>query len=54
MKKRSEICWWIPGGSLVYAGAPKTRIEWMRLTWRGYLAWWQLTFRVAWLVLKGE
>lgn len=53
MKKRTEIEWWIPGGSLVYCGTPKTRAEWIRLTWRGYLAYWQLMFRAR-FVLMGD
>jgi hypothetical protein len=52
MKLRSEIAWWIPRGSLIYSGTPKTRLEWVRLTWRGYAAYWQLLFRAAWLLKK--
>jgi hypothetical protein len=48
--KRTEISWWFPGGvRLVYMGLPKTRFEWIRLTWKAYLAGWKLLFRVAWL-----
>jgi hypothetical protein len=54
MKKRTEINWWIPGGSIAYIGSPKTRIEWMRLTWRGYLAWWKLQFLIIWILLKNS
>lgn len=55
MKQQCEIAWWIPGGSLVYSGTPKTRIEWIRLTWMGYAAYWRLIFRVTWLlVVKKE
>jgi len=50
MKKRNQIEWWIPGGSLVYSGTPKTRLEWIRLTWRAYLAYWQLMLIVGRLV----
>jgi hypothetical protein len=46
MKLRTEISWWIPGGRLVYSGTPKTRMEWIRLTWKGYLAYWKLVFIV--------
>jgi hypothetical protein len=55
MKLRTEISWWLPFGySIVYCGTPKTRKEWIRLTWRGYLAMWKLLFRVAYLQAKGE
>ena len=42
MNKRSEIVWWVPGGRLVYSGVPKTRVEWVLLTWRAYVAYWHL------------
>jgi hypothetical protein len=25
MKQQTQIAWWIPGGSVVYSGSPKTR-----------------------------
>ncbi len=47
-KLRSEIRWWLPFGySIAYKGSPKTRAEWVRLTWRGYVAFWHLGFLVA-------
>lgn len=54
MKLRTEISWWMPGYSIVYSGSPKTRAEWIRLTWRGYLAWWSLMFRAWWMMLTGR
>jgi len=49
----TEIEWWFPGGfRLVYSGTPKSRLEWVRLTWRGYIAMWQLLFRAAWIMFK--
>ena len=54
IKKRTEISWWFPGGiRIAYCGTPKTRLEWIRHTWRGYMAFWKLFFRVAWLTRKG-
>lgn len=47
MKLQSEIKWWLPFGlSIVYSGTPKTRAEWIRLTWRGYIAAWHMMFLV--------
>lgn len=51
---QTEISWWFPGKvRVVYSGTPKSRAEWIRLTWRGYLAMWRLLFRCAWLLRKG-
>jgi hypothetical protein len=52
MKLRTEINWWIPGGSIVYIGTPKTRAAWVQLTWRGYVAWWHLIFLALWKTIK--
>jgi hypothetical protein len=52
MSLQTKITWWIPGGSLVYKGTAKTRVEWVRLTWRGYVAYWHLIFLVLWKLLK--
>lgn len=51
MKLRDEIVWWLPFGySLTYKGSPKTRWQWIRATWFGYVAAWKLMFRVAYLL----
>ena len=47
MKLQTEIRWWVPGGWIVYSGKPMTRLTWIRLTWRGYLAYWHLLYLVA-------
>lgn len=48
-KLHTEISWWMPAGCrVVYQGTPKTRAEWIRLTWRAYIACWHLTLLVAW------
>lgn len=48
----TEVSWWIPGGSLVYSGTPKTRATWISLTWRAYLAYWHLMLLSAWILLR--
>jgi hypothetical protein len=52
MKLRTEISWWFPGHRLVYMGSPKTRVEWIRLTWRAYLAAWHVVFLVACFLVR--
>ena len=52
MKLRTEISWWFPGHRLVYMGTPKTRVEWILLTWRAYLAAWYCAVRIVYLVLR--
>ena len=50
----TEVSWWIPGGSLVYSGTPKTRANWISLTWRAYLAYWHLLLIVSWKMLRHD
>lgn len=52
MKLQRQIEWWVPGGSIVYSGDAMTRWTWIRLTWRGYLAWWFSMGRAAYLLAK--
>lgn len=55
MKLRPQISWWMPGGvRIVYCGTPKTRLEWIRLTWRGYVACWRIIFRAAQLMMGAK
>ncbi len=55
MKLRTQFEWWFPGGfRMVYQGNPMTRITWIKLTWRGYLAMWHLAFLIPWVLLKAK
>jgi hypothetical protein len=53
-KLQSEIEYWIPGGSMAYCGTPKTRWRWIRMTWRGYFAYWRMLFRAMWMLRNKE
>lgn len=50
----TEVVWWIPGGSLVYSGTPKTRATWIKLTWRAYFAYWHLLFIATWILFRSQ
>ena len=45
MGKQTSITYWFPFGlRMSYSGSPKTRWEWLKCTWIGYVGMWQLLF----------
>ena len=48
MKLQTSIEWWLPYGCrVVYSGKPMTKWQWIRGTWRAYMACWSLMFYTA-------
>jgi hypothetical protein len=50
---KDSITYWLPCGlRMSYTGTPKSRWEWLWLTWRGYFAMWCLLFHASRLLAK--
>jgi hypothetical protein len=48
MKQQTSFSYWFPFGlRIVYTGTPKTKVEWVRQTWRSYLAVYKLYYAAA-------
>jgi hypothetical protein len=49
MKKQDKFTWWMPGKlvRLTLYGTPQTKLQWVRGTWRIYLAYWRVVVEIA-------